>query len=113
MRAYGADLRRFLGTAIRGRFGAFALGVGVTAPLQSSTATALMATSFTAGGVVALAPALAIPPGANVGTTRIVQLLSFDVAAVAPVLLIAGVLPSSGAVGRGRATLAASLSAWG
>jgi phosphate:Na+ symporter len=92
MRAYGADLRRFLGTALRNRFRAFALGIGVTALLQSSTATALMATSFTAGGMVALAPALAILLGANVGTTLIVQLLSFDVTAVAPILLIAGVI---------------------
>jgi phosphate:Na+ symporter len=92
MRAYGADLRRFLGTAIRNRFRAFVLGLGVTALLQSSTATALMATSFTAGGMVALAPALAIMLGANVGTTLIVQVLSFDITAVAPILLIAGVI---------------------
>jgi phosphate:Na+ symporter len=51
-----------------------------------------MATSFTAGGMVALASALAILLGANVGTTLILQLLSFDVTAVAPILLIAGVI---------------------
>jgi phosphate:Na+ symporter len=92
MRAYGADLRRFLGTALRNRFRSFTLGMGITALLQSSTATALMATSFTAGGMVALAPALAIMLGANVGTTLIVQVLSFDITAVAPVLLIGGVI---------------------
>ncbi len=92
MRAYGAELRRFLGRALRSRFRAFAFGLGVTALLQSSTATALMTTSFTAGGVVTLTSALAIMLGANVGTTLIVQVLSFDVSAVSPLLLLAGVI---------------------
>ena len=57
MRAFGSDLRRYLSTAFRNRFIAFLAGVGVTALLQSSTATALMITSFAARGLVALAPA--------------------------------------------------------
>ena len=92
MRAYGAELRRFLGRALRNRFRAFAFGLVVTALLQSSTATALMTTSFTADGVVTLASALAIMLGANVGTTLIVQVLSFDVSAVSPVLLLVGLI---------------------
>lgn len=92
IRAFGADLRRFLGIALRNRFSAFAMGLGVTTLLQSSTATGLLVTSFTAGGMVALAPALAVMLGANVGTTLIVQLLSFDISAAAPVLLVAGVI---------------------
>src|SRR5579872_5708000 len=79
MRAFGSDLRLFLGTALRNRGRAFLFGAVVTAVLQSSTATALMTTSFAAGGLVALAPALAVMLGANVGTTIIVQLLSFNV----------------------------------
>jgi phosphate:Na+ symporter len=64
----------------------------VTALLQSSTATGLMVTGFAAGGLVDLVPALAVMLGANVGTTLIVQLLSFDVAEVAPALILIGVL---------------------
>jgi hypothetical protein len=41
MRAFGSDLRRYLSTAFRNRFIAFLAGVGVTALLQNSTATAL------------------------------------------------------------------------
>jgi phosphate:Na+ symporter len=41
---------------------------------------------------VALVPALAVMLGANVGTTLIVQVLSFDVAAIAPALILIGVL---------------------
>jgi len=91
MRAFGSELRRFLGSVLRNRWLAFLAGVGVTALLQSSTATALMATSFAARGLLALVPALALMLGANVGTTLIVQALSFNVSAVAPVLFLLGV----------------------
>ena len=91
MRAFGSELRRILSTALRNRFLALLAGIGVTAVLQSSTATALMMTSFAARGLVALVPALAIMLGANIGTTLIVQVLSFNVSAVAPVLFLVGV----------------------
>ena len=73
-RAYGPDLRRLLGTALNRRLAVLA-GLGVTAVLQSCTATGLMVTGFAAGGAVALVPALAVMLGANVGTTLIVQVL--------------------------------------
>ncbi len=91
-RGFGADLRRWLGTTLGNRLAAFAAGLGVTAILQSSTATGLMVAGFAAGGAVALVPALAVMLGANVGTTLIVQALSFDVADVAPALILLGVI---------------------
>ena len=91
-RAFGARLRSLLGMALRNRLTAFLAGLGVTAVLQSSTATGLMVTGFAAGGLVDLVPALAVMLGANVGTTLIVQALSFNVAEVAPVLVLIGVL---------------------
>ncbi len=92
VRAFGARIRHFLGSVLKSRFHAFTAGVGVTAVLQSSTATALMLSSFSASGLVDLVPALAVMLGANVGTTLIVQLLSFDSSAVAPLLLVTGVV---------------------
>src|SRR3954466_4421820 len=92
MRAFGSDLRRGLSKALRNRFAAFAAGLGLTALLQSSTATGLMAASFTAEGLVGLVPALAIMLGANVGTTLIVPILSFNISAAAPVLFVVGLL---------------------
>ena len=92
LRAFGPDLRRILGTALRNRFAAFCAGLGLTALLQSSTATGLMTASLAADGTVNLVPALAIMLGANVGTTLIVQLLSFDVVAAAPVLFVIGLV---------------------
>src|SRR5262245_47144104 len=92
LRAFGSDLRHLLSKALGNRFAAFAAGLGLTTLLQSSTATALMTASFTTQGVVALVPALAILLGANVGTTLIVQVLSFNIVAAAPVLFVAGLV---------------------
>ena len=91
-RAFGSDLRRFLARALDNRIKAAAAGLGVTAILQSSTATGLMIASFASAGFVALVPALAVMLGANVGTTLIVQALSFDVSRLSPILLLLGVL---------------------
>src|ERR1700723_965220 len=104
LRAFGPDLRRFLSKALSNRFSAFAAGLGLTALLQSSTATGLMTASLAAGGVVSLVPALAIMLGANVGTTLIVQVLSFNISAVAPALFLVGLVTfRSGSQGLTRA----------
>ena len=91
-RTFGPKLRAVLGRALETRFRAFLAGLGVTAILQSSTATGLMTAGFCAGGLVDLVPALAVMLGANVGTTLIVQVLSFDIAAASPVLVLIGFL---------------------
>lgn len=92
VRAFGAKIRLYLGRVLKNKFHALFAGIGVTAILQSSTATALMLTSFAASGLVALTPALAVMLGANIGTTLIVQMLSFDSSAIAPILLVTGVI---------------------
>jgi phosphate:Na+ symporter len=91
-RAFGPHLRRVLGRAFGDRVRAFLAGLGVTAVLQSSTATGLMAASFAAGGLVDLVPGLAVMLGANLGTTLIVQVLSFDISKVAPLFILLGVV---------------------
>src|SRR5882757_7035867 len=92
LRSFGPDLRLLLAKGLNNRLSAFAAGLGLTALLQSSTATALITSSFAAEGLVGLVPALAIMLGANVGTTLIVQVLSFDIASVAPVLFVLGLI---------------------
>lgn len=92
MRSFGAELRRALsmtaGKPVRG----FAVGFGVTAILQSSTATALILSSFAGRGLIGGAAALAIILGADVGTTMVVQLLSFDLHWLSPLLIGFGVI---------------------
>jgi phosphate:Na+ symporter len=92
MRAFGSELRRALNRALRNRFLALLAGIGVTALLQSSTATGLLMTSFAARGLVDLVPGLAVMLGANIGTTLIVQVLSFNISEVAPVFFLVGLL---------------------
>jgi phosphate:Na+ symporter len=91
-RGFGPVLRRWLGQNLDSPLRAFATGLGITTLLQSSTATGLLATSFTATGVIALAPALAVMLGANVGTALLTQILSLNMALVGPPLVLAGVL---------------------
>ncbi|EWY41889.1 Na/Pi cotransporter [Skermanella stibiiresistens SB22] len=91
-RAFGADLRRLLGKALRNRVAACVAGAGVTLALQSSTATALMATSFLAAGLIDLVPALAVMLGANVGTALVAWALAFDITIVYPALIFIGLV---------------------
>jgi phosphate:Na+ symporter len=92
LRAFGGDLRRLLGRALRNRLLALLAGAGVTLALQSSTATALMATSFLAGGAIGLVPALAVMLGANVGTALATCALAFDITLVFPGLIFVGLV---------------------
>src|SRR3984893_12365315 len=92
MRGFGATLRGWLARGLRHPASAFAVGIGVTALLQSSTATALMVSSFAARGLVEVAGGLAVMLGANVGTALVTQALSFNVAAAGPIVILGGVL---------------------
>ena len=60
IRAFGGHLRQALAVGLQSRWKAFLAGLGITALLQSSTATALMSTSFIAAGFITLVPALAV-----------------------------------------------------
>jgi phosphate:Na+ symporter len=78
MRAFGAALRQLLVHYVGSPLSAFLAGIGLTAVLQSSTATALLLASFTARGLIALSIALVMMLGANVGTTLVAQVLSLN-----------------------------------
>src|SRR5258708_20680832 len=90
VRGFGGQLRQVLGVGLRNRWKAFLAGLGITALLQSSTAAGLIATSFIARGLMDLVPALAVMLGANVGTTLIVQELTFVFAAPRPAFGLLG-----------------------
>lgn len=91
-RAFGAQLRALLGQASENRFTAFGTGIGVTAVLQSSTATALLLASFAGRGLIPLQPALAIMLGADVGTTLVAQVFSLDIKWLWSAAMIAGLV---------------------
>ncbi len=92
LRAAGGNLRLVLGRALHNRLTALGAGLLVTLALQSSTATALMANSFTAAGALGPVPGLAAMLGANIGTALVAWLLAFDVTLLFPILLLAGLV---------------------
>lgn len=92
LRVYGSHLRKVLSNNISKRPMAFAAGIGVTALVQSSNATALLVTSFVAQGLMALTPALAIMLGADVGTALMARVLTFDLSWLSPLLIFLGVI---------------------
>lgn len=91
MRAFGEGLRGAIGRATRTRLGACLAGMGAACALQSSGAVGLLLASFADRGLIALAPALAVMLGADLGSSLVVQALTFPLQGLAPFLLILGV----------------------
>ncbi|MGH6720449.1 MAG: Na/Pi cotransporter family protein [Alphaproteobacteria bacterium] len=91
VRAFGADLRRWLGRAARHRVSALSVGLAVTVAMQSSTATAIMVASFAGAGLIATSPALAAMLGADIGTSLVAQALAFDLGMAQALLVLGGV----------------------
>ena len=89
-RAHGAALRRLLGEAKRGQLKAAGGGAVMAVMLQSSTAVAMLACGFAAGGVLALPVGLSLLLGADLGSALVVRVLSFDLGWLVPVCLFVG-----------------------
>ena len=92
LRLFGGNLRRVLRHSVGNRASAFFAGIGVTSLIQSSTATALIVAAFAGQGLIGTAPALAVMLGADVGTSLITLVLSFNLAWLAPLLIVSGVV---------------------
>ncbi|OUL98643.1 Na/Pi cotransporter family protein [Variovorax sp. JS1663] len=92
LRVFGANLRKILVHSMRNRFTAALSGIGVTALVQSSTATSLMTSSFVGQGLVALPAALAVMRGADVGTALMSVLFSADLSWLSPLFIFVGVV---------------------
>jgi phosphate:Na+ symporter len=88
---WGGEIRGALGASLNNRFKAFLSGLGITMLLQSSSATALLTSSFSGQGILTTATSLAILLGADVGTTLVAQILTFDFSALSPLLIAIGV----------------------
>ena len=101
-RAFGSQLRRGIALASNDRVRAMFAGLGVTLALQSSTATCLMTASFAGRGLMSTAMAQSVMLGANVGTSLIAKLLTFDVAPLSAFLVLAGVIVFRSGEGRRR-----------
>ena len=92
LRVFGANLRNLLAHSMRNRFTAALSGLGVTALVQSSTATSLMTSGFVGQGLIPLPAALAVMRGADVGTAAMAVLFSFDLSWLSPLFIFVGVV---------------------
>lgn len=72
----GSQLRHILGAMTTNRVTGMLTGMGVTAAVQSSTATTVMTVSFVNAGLLTLAQAISIIMGANIGTTLTAWIMS-------------------------------------
>jgi len=86
----GRRFRRFIAKGTNNRFAGFTLGAAVTAVIQSSTATSVIAVGLVNAGVLTFRQSLGVLFGANVGTTVTAQLVAMKLTDFAPVLILAG-----------------------
>lgn len=89
-RAFGAELRRLLARSTGNRFKAMLSGIAATLVLQSSTAAVLILSSFAARSLIQVPGGIAVVLGADIGTTLVAQILTFDLSLLVPILLAAG-----------------------
>jgi len=92
LRVFGANLRHILARSTSNRYTAAISGLGVTALVQSSTATALIVSAFVGQGLVSLPLALAVMLGADVGTSLMAVVFSFDLSWLSPLFIFVGVV---------------------
>src|SRR5438046_4068194 len=89
-RAAGTRLRHILSTLTGNRIKSLLVGAGVTAVLQSSSATTVMLVGFASAGLLSLRQTIGVILGADIGTTVTVQLLAFDLLQLSPLVVFVG-----------------------
>ena len=89
--AAGNRMKVILERLTSNRFLGVAVGAGITAVIQSSSATTVMVVGFVNSGMLTLQQAVWIIMGANIGTTITGQLIALDVGAIAPIFAFCGV----------------------
>jgi phosphate:Na+ symporter len=92
VRVFGASLRNILAISVSNRLAAMLSGIGVTALVQSSTATALIVASFVGQGLMSLPSALAVMLGADIGTSLMAVVFSRDLSWLSPLFIFGGVV---------------------
>lgn len=89
-KAAGEKLKKILEILTSNRFLAVMVGAGVTAIIQSSSATTVMTVGFVNAGLMNLFQAAGVIMGANIGTTVTAQLIAFKLSDIAPLVLAIG-----------------------
>ena len=90
--AAGDRMKTILEKLTSNRFLGVCVGAGITAVIQSSSATTVMVVGFVNSGLMSLNQAVWIIMGANIGTTITGQLIALDASRIAPLVAIIGVV---------------------
>lgn len=90
--AAGNRMKRILERLTANRFLGILVGAGITAVIQSSSATTVMVVGFVNSGMMTLRQAVWIIMGANIGTTITGQLIALDIGTIAPLFAFFGVV---------------------
>jgi len=98
-RTFGASFRRVM-TRSADVVRASATGLVLAVILQSSAAVGLLVAGFTGAGALAFAPGLAMTLGADLGSALLIQVLSFPLDWLVPLLLAVGGLTFIRSTGR-------------
>lgn len=88
----GAKLKRIIELLTSNLIMGILVGTGVTAIIQSSSATTVMVVGFVNAGIMTLKQAIGVIMGANIGTTVTAQLVSFNLDGMAPIALGIGII---------------------
>ena len=99
-RAYGADLQQLIANWSNNRAKALFAGVAVGTALQSSTATALLLTSFVGQEAISVAMALTILLGADFGAAVAAAIFSSGVSGIWPIIGFTGYIVHANFDGR-------------
>ncbi len=89
--AAGNRMKQILERLTANRFLGVLVGAGITAAIQSSSATTVMVVGFVNSGMMTLRQAVWIIMGANIGTTITGQLIALDIGQLAPLFAFVGV----------------------
>lgn len=90
--AAGSQMKKFLAVMTRNRWTSLLAGTGITATIQSSSVTTVLAVGFVSAGLLSFQSTLGLILGANLGTTITAQIIAFKVTRAAWMMIASGYL---------------------
>ena len=90
--AAGSKMKAFLKGMTRNRWTSLVAGTGITAVIQSSSVTTVLAVGFVSAGLISFQSTLGIILGANIGTTITAQIIAFKITKASWIMIAVGFL---------------------
>ncbi len=90
--AAGSRMKGFLKNMTRNRWTSLLAGTGITAVIQSSSVTTVLAVGFVSAGLLTFQSTMGVILGANIGTTITAQIIAFKVTSAAWLMVATGYL---------------------